>query len=148
MSTLMDFRYKRKYEAGNGADGQGPEDRQGRHRSGHQGSTGHAGAGRRDRRDHAGHVWRRALCSLQRRSGRLGQQPLRHSHPAGAPLCQGGLPGEAHDVILELKLLADVGLVGFPNVGKSTPLSVVSRPSPRSPTTTSPPCSPIWAWCG
>ena len=42
-----------------------------------------------------------------------------------------GLPGESHDVILELKLLADVGLIGFPNVGKSTLLSVVSKAQPK-----------------
>ncbi|MBQ7045778.1 MAG: GTPase ObgE [Clostridia bacterium] len=42
-----------------------------------------------------------------------------------------GNPGEELDVILELKLLADVGLIGFPNVGKSTLLSVVSKAQPK-----------------
>ena len=91
MSTLMDFRYKRKYVADNGGDGAGQAVlRQGRRGPDHQGPPGHRGAGRGDRGDHPGHVRGRALRPLPGGQRRLGQQALRHPHPAGAPLCQGG----------------------------------------------------------
>lgn len=132
MSTLMDFRYKRKYVAGKGADGQGSR------KSGKDGEdlTIRVPLGTIVRDAETNEIIRDmsddepfVLC----RGGRGGWGNMHFATPTRqAPrFAKSGLPGESHDVVLELKLLADVGLVGFPNVGKSTLLSVVSKAHPK-----------------
>ena len=132
MSTLMDFRYKRKYVAGNGVDGQGGR------KSGKDGEslTIRVPRGTLIRDAETGEIIKDmsdkepfVLCKGGR--GGWGNQHFA-TPPRQVPrFAKAGLPGETHDVILELKLLADVGLVGFPNVGKSTLLSVVSKAHPK-----------------
>ena len=132
MSTLMDFRYKRKYTAPAGMDGQGGR------RSGRDGQDLVIKVPRgtlvrdaetneiiKDMSDSEPYV----LC----KGGRGGWGNHHFATPTRQVprFAKAGLPGESHDVILELKLLADVGLVGFPNVGKSTFLSVVSKAQPK-----------------
>ena len=132
MSTLMDFRYKRKYVAENGADGQG------------QRKTGKTGQslvikvprGTLVRDAETGEIIQDMSSSepfVLCRGGRGGWGNSHFATPTRQVprFAKAGLPGESHDVILELKLLADVGLVGFPNVGKSTLLSVVSKAQPK-----------------
>ena len=132
MSTLMDFRYKRKYAAANGADGQGGR------KSGKDGQslTIRVPRGTLVREAETGEIMADmsgsepfVLC----RGGRGGWGNSHFATPTRQVprFAKAGLPGESHDVILELKLLADVGLVGFPNVGKSTLLSVVSKAQPK-----------------
>ena len=132
MSTLMDFRYKRKYTAANGTDGGGKR------------CTGRNGADLvlrvprgtiirdaatqeiiHDMSDDAPLI----LCKGGR--GGWGNQHFATPTRQVPRFAKAGYPGESREVVLELKLLADVGLVGFPNVGKSTLLSVVSRAQPK-----------------
>ena len=132
MSTLMDFRYKRKYVAANGADGQG------KRCSGRVGQSLHIRVPRGTllRDADSGAIMHDMSsgepCGAAR--GGRGGWGTQHVAPPTRQVprfAKPGLPGESHTILLELKLLADVGLVGFPNVGKSTLLSVVSKAHPK-----------------
>lgn len=132
MTTLLDFRYKRKYQAGAGANGQG------RNMAGKRGEPLVIQVPR-------GTVVRDAETNqiiVDMSTGedfviaKGGRGGWGNSHYATATrqiprFAKSGRKGEERDVILELKLLADVGLVGFPNVGKSTLLSVTSNARPK-----------------
>ena len=132
MSTLMDFRYKRKYVAANGADGQG------KRCSGKDGESLviRVPRGTVIRDADTGEIIRDMSTDepfVLARGGNGGWGNKHFATPTRQVprFAKAGLPGQERQVVLELKLLADVGLVGFPNVGKSTLLSVVSRANPK-----------------
>ena len=132
MSTLMDFRYKRKYVADNGMDGQGAR------KFGKQGKdlTIRVPRGTVVRDAESNEIIKDMSDSepfILCRGGKGGWGNAHFATPTRqAPrFAKSGLEGEEHDIVLELKLLADVGLIGFPNVGKSTLLSVVSKARPK-----------------
>ena len=132
MSTLMDFRYKRNYSAGNGADGSG------RNRTGKDGEdlVIRVPNGTLIREKESGAVIAdmsdpQPFTLVRGGSGGWGNKHFATPTRQAPRFAKSGLPGEELEVVLELKLLADVGLVGFPNVGKSTLLSVVSKAHPK-----------------
>lgn len=132
LSTLLDFRYKRKYQAAAGVSGQG------RKMAGKRGENLIIEVPR-------GTVVRDAETNqiivdmstgedfILAKGGRGGWGNAHYATPTRQVprFAKAGLKGQERDVILELKLLADVGLVGFPNVGKSTLLSVTSNAHPK-----------------
>ncbi len=132
MSTLMDFRYKRKYVAKNGMDGSG------KRCSGKDGDDLiiRVPVGTIVRDTKTGQVMADMSTGESFIAARGGNGGWGNAHFATptrqAPrFAKPGLPGVEREITLELKLLADVGLVGFPNVGKSTLLSVVSKARPK-----------------
>ena len=131
MSTLADFKYKRKYKAPKGSDGSGGR------RNGKKAENLiiKVPRGTVIREAESGVVMSDMSTDEPFVAAKGGKGGWGNSHFATPTrqtprFAKPGQPGEEWDVTLELKLLADVGLLGFPNVGKSSFISVVSEAKP------------------
>ena len=132
-NTLLRYRYNREFKADRGRHGEGSS------------CTGHSGAdlilqvpiGTLVFDDQSGTTivdlaspGQRVLIAHGGRGGRGNQHFAKPWHQAPREH-EDGFPGEERHLRLELKLLADVGLVGYPNAGKSTLISVISAAHPK-----------------
>ena len=133
LSTLLDLRYYREYKAQNGEKGHAKK----MHGADADDLVIRVPVGTCVYDDDTGNIiadltkdGQRAVIAKGGRGGR-GNARFASSRNPAPKFCENGEPGEKFNLRVELKLLADVGLVGFPSVGKSTLLSVVSKARPQ-----------------
>ncbi len=131
LATLSDFRYKRKYKAQNGENGRGG------HCNGKKAPdlVIRVPRGTVIREVESGAVMAdmssdEPFIAAKGGNGGWGNCHFATSTRQTPRFAKSGAPGEEWEITLELKLIADVGLLGFPNVGKSSFLSVVSEAKP------------------
>lgn len=133
LNTLLDLRYQRLYRAENGRPGMGKKMHG---RDGHD-MTIHVPVGTMIKDLSTGEIIadmnepEMEFTVARGGKGGLGNSHFATSVNQAPRYAQPGLPGEEFELELELKLLADVGLVGLPNAGKSTLISVISNARPK-----------------
>ncbi|WP_146923646.1 GTPase ObgE [Alkalibacterium kapii] len=133
LRTLMDFRYNRHFKAEHGENGMS----KGMHGRGAKDLFVKVPPGTVVKDAETGTLYADLTEHNQKaviaKGGRGGRGNIRFASPKNpAPeIAENGEPGEEKEIELELKVLADVGLIGFPSVGKSTLLSVVSAARPK-----------------
>ena len=133
MSTLMDFRYKRSFKAQNGEDG-GKNNCSG---SDGEGVVLRVPVGTVIREAVSGNIMADIAKAGEQKTiikggkGGKGNQHFATPTRQAPRYAERGRIANEYDIVLELKLIADVGIIGFPNVGKSTLLSMVTNANPK-----------------